>query len=447
MKTFAAFLLLVGLAGGGGYYYVQNYMAEPPASFRTATLRRGDLLATISATGTVQPEEVVDVGAQVAGRIIKLLVDYGSVVKKDTILAQIDESVYKAQRDQATASLMRAKADLKQSQAKLDLAREERRRAESLRPQRAIAETDYILAVSNDKSAVANVALCEAVIKQAEAALELAETNLGYTVIKSPVDGVIIARRVNVGQTVVASLNAPSLFLIAKDLRKMQIWAQVNEADIGRIKPGQAVRFTVDAFPREQFRGQVGQVRLNAQSTQNVVTYTVVVLTDNSDLRLLPYLTANLQFEVESRTGVLQAPNAALRWRPRAELIVPEARQAATPRPSAGWSKAGGGPPEGAAGGGRASGERRGGAGDRSATRHADRGRVWQIEGNLLRPVDVEVGLSDGSFTEIRSPELKEDMELAIGEARNDQPAGGETTNPFAPKLFRRSGGAPKGPQ
>ena len=172
--------------------------------------------------------------------------------------------------------------------------------------------------MANYKAAEANVAVGEATIQQNEAALEMAKTNLGYSTIKSPVDGVIIDRRVNIGQTVVASLNAPSLFLIAKDLRRMQVWASVNEADIGRIHPSMPVRFTVDAYPGEVFRGKVVQVRLNATMTQNVVTYTVVVTTDNSDGKLLPYLTANVNFELEQRDNVLLVPNAALRWKPRA---------------------------------------------------------------------------------------------------------------------------------
>jgi HlyD family secretion protein len=432
MKMLAAFLMVVGLVAGGGYYYVQYFTGEPPTSFRTATVKRADLLATISATGTVEPEEVVDVGAQVAGRITKILVDYGSTVKQNTVLAQIDDSVYKAQVNQAAAQLARARADLRLAQAKLEQAREEWKRAESLRPQKAIAETDFILALANYKSAEATAALSEATIQQNEAALELAQTNLGYTVIKSPVDGVIIARRVNVGQTVVASLNAPSLFLIAKDLRKMEIWAQVNEADIGRIKPGLPVRFTVDAFPKETFHGEVGQVRLNAQTTQNVVTYTVVVLTDNSDLRLLPYLTANLQFEVERRAGVLQVPNAALRWRPRASLIAPDARDAAvsTSGPRAHWGKSSG----------------RGG--EKASNDHAERGRIWRIDGDYVRPVEVEIGLTDGVSTEVRGRDVQEGLEVALGEVRNEPAdSGGDTTNPFAPKIFRRSTNAPKGPQ
>lgn len=414
-------LLVAGLSGGGWYYYQQYYAAEPPPNFRTVSLKRGDLDATISATGIVQPEEVVDVGAQVAGKITKLLVDYGSAVKDGTVLANIDDSIYKAQVDLSSAGLERAKADVKQAQAKLDQTREEWRRAEALLPQKAIAETDYILASANFKAADANVALCQAAIKQAEASLELAKTNLNYTVIKSPVEGVIVDRRVNVGQTVVASLNAPSLFLIAKDLRRIQIWASVNEADIGRIRPGLPVKFTVDAYPKEEFHGTVGQVRLNAKMDQNVVTYTVVVVTENKDLRLLPYLTANLQFEVEKHSGVLRVPNAALRWRPRPALVAPDAREAAAQSGKRGRGKPGGQPSE-----------------ERSAgSRSQDRGRIWLADGNFVRPLEVQVGASDGTLTEVSGRQLQDGMEIVVGEVRAEQAA--DTTNPFAPKLFRGS--------
>jgi HlyD family secretion protein len=307
MKTVLMVLVLLGAAAGGIYYYTTQVTVETATSFRTTTIKRGDLLSTITATGTVEPEEVVDVGAQVVGRVKSLgidpgdpeqkkTVDYGSVVQEDTILALIDDATYKAQVDLATASLQRANADLLQYQAKSLQTEQEWKRAQSLRPKGAIADTDFDLASANFKAAKANVAVGEAAIKQSEASLELAKTNLNYTVIKSPVRGVIVDRRVNIGQTVVSSMNAPSLFLIAKDLRRIQVWASVNEADIGRIHAELPVRFTVDAYPGEVFRGKVAQIRLNATMTQNVVTYTVVVVTDNLDGKLLPYLTANLQF-------------------------------------------------------------------------------------------------------------------------------------------------------
>ncbi len=297
-------------------------------------------------------------------------------------------------------------------QAHCDQAEQEWKRAESLRPTKAIADTDYDLAVANYKAAKANVAVGEATIKQNEAALELAKTNLDYTVIKSPVEGVIVDRRVNVGQTVVSSLNAPSLFLIAKDLRRIQVWASVNEADIGRIHVGMPVHFTVDAYPGETFRGKVAQIRLNATMTQNVVTYTVVVVTDNSDGQLLPYLTANLQFEIEQRSerpagaqhGVaLETPAAADRS-PRCgrRLRRRRSRQAAASR-----AAVAGQPPR------RDKPAKPGKERDESS-------RLWVPAEDFVRPLEVVVGPSDGSMTEISGEGVNEGMKVVIGEGHKD---------------------------
>ncbi len=537
MRAAIVFLLVLAVVGGGAAYYVTRVAADPPVSFRIVTAKRGDLVSTISATGTAEPEEVVDVGAQVVGRIKSLgldpgdpqkrkTIDYGSTVQEGTILALIDDVVYKAQVDQAKASYVRAQADLLQMQAKAQQTKAEWKRAESLRPTKAIADTDYDLAVANYKVAEANVSVGEAVIKQSESALALANANFDYTIIKSPVQGVIVDRRVNVGQTVVASLNAPSLFLIAKDLRRMQVWASVNEADIGRIKPGLPVRFTVDAYPGETFRGKVAQIRLNATMTQNVVTYTVVVEFDNSDLKILPYLTANLQFEIDQHKDVLLVPNAALRWKPRPELVAPDVREtvlAASSRKggksgkktsdetkSAGNAKSsdetkspGGavrgspdpvqGPTEGLqkpqrrpaveepAGSGdprraqdemkaaadakflaaakassevKAPGEAKGtkvrksrgeGNSETPVKEREDRGRLWVQDGDYVRPVNVRIGVTDGSQTEVSGPDVSEGMEVVAGELRKEDRAdGGDTTNPFMPKLFKGNRNQPK---
>ncbi|MBU4010954.1 MAG: efflux RND transporter periplasmic adaptor subunit, partial [Proteobacteria bacterium] len=318
-----------------------------PVSYRTEKVKRGELLVTISATGTIEPEEVIDVGAQVAGRILEFgkdknnkTIDYGSVIGEGTVLAQIDDSLYAADAAQAAAqvlqskaSLERARADIEQVKAKLYQAKRDWERAQKLGPSEALAETAYDAYKSNYETAVANLAVGQATIEQAvaavaqsEAAFKRAKRNLGYCTIKSPVKGVIIDRRVNIGQTVVASLNAPSLFLIAKDLKRMQVWVAVNEADIGKIHSGQKVSFTVDAFPGELFHGEVGKVRLNASMSQNVVTYTVEIITDNSNGRLLPYLTANVQFELNRLENVILVPNAALRWTPSSEQVDPKFR-------------------------------------------------------------------------------------------------------------------------
>jgi HlyD family secretion protein len=433
--------------------------------------------STISATGTVEPEEVVDVGAQVAGRIKTLgddprgvtearykgkTVDYRSPAVKGAILATIDDSVYRAQRDQAKATLEKAKADVLQAKAKLVQAKQEFDRAQRLReiqgnavsnalvvgskPLKAISDVDYDTAVANYEIAKANVSVCEEVVRQNDAILSMAEVNLGYTVIKSPVDGVIIDRRINVGQTVVASLNAPSLFLIARDLRKMQVWASVNEADIGRIRPDMAVHFTVDAFPGETFTGRVEQIRLNATMNQNVVTYTVIVAFANADQKVLPYLTANLHFEIERRTNVLLVPNSALRWRPRVEQVSPESRTLLTAGKSSGGKAAAGKQSENKAAKGGDSQEKTAKAApsDKPAKgSEAARSRIWVVDDAFVRPISVRVGVTDGTETEVWGEGLTPGMEVVVGEATKENAASDDTKNPFAPP---RIGGAKKTP-
>jgi len=430
LKRIFISLILLGGVGAGAAYYAWYPGHNSGARFRTAPIQRGDLLCTISATGTVEPEEVVDVGAQIMGRVVEFgrdpkdpskFVDYGSVVEEGTVLARIDPTPYEATLEQAEAALQRAKAELLQLEAKYEQAEKEWRRAETLRSKNAIAETDYDTIVANHKAAKANLEVGKANVRQQEAAVRVAKTNLGYTTIVSPVRGVILDRRVNIGQTVVASLNAPSLFLIAKDLRRMQVWASVNEADIGRVRVDMPVRFTVDAYPGELFHGKVSQIRLNATMTQNIVTYTVVITTDNKDGKLLPYLTANVQFEVAERKNVLLTPNAALRWKPQPTQI----------DPTIGSSS--------------------------SAAKHSqgqEQEVVWvEGGGGLVRPVEVQVGLTDGVMTEISGQEIQEGMLVIVGEettgSTREAPSGtasSETTNPFLPKLPKLRGAKPPPP-
>lgn len=440
-------LVMLAFVAGGTTWYFRRGNAQT-VSFRMAQVTRGDLLVSISATGTVEPEEVIDVGAQVAGQILSFgkdangkTVDYGSVVEAWTVLASIDDSLYladaaqaEAQVQSAKATLQRAKADLEQMKAKLDQAERDWQRAQKLGPSEALAQASYDAYKSAYETAKANVAVGEAAIlqaksslAQAEAVLQRAKRNLGYCTIKSPVKGVVIDRRVNIGQTVVASLNAPSLFLIAKDLTRMQVWVAVNEADIGKIHPGQAVIYTVDAFPGETFRGEVTKVRLNASMTQNVVTYTVEIMTDNSNGHLLPYLTANVQFELNRRNKVLLVPNAALQWKPSADQVAPRFREAFdNPAPRKEKS-------EGTQRPTPRSAEVSGGGGKR--------GILWVTEGAHVRPIRVRVGLTDGINTEVAGEGLTEGLEVVT--RLQMQPSGQtKTTNPFAPRIPRRSAGA-----
>jgi HlyD family secretion protein len=410
---------------------------------------RGNLLVSISATGTLQPEEVVDVGAQVAGQIVSFgkdaggkTIDYGSAVEAGMVLAQIDDSLYAAEAAQAgaqvqsgKAAVQRSEADLEQLKAKYHQAERDLARAQKLEPSGSLAESAYDAYKSAYETAKANVAVGEASILQAkasllqaEAVLRRAQRNLSYCTIKSPVKGVIVDRRVNIGQTVVASLNAPSLFLIAKDLTRMQVWVAVNEADIGKILPGQPVSFTVDAFPGESFRGQVGKVRLNASMTQNVVTYTVEIITDNASGRLLPYLTANVRFELSRRDDVFMVPNPGLRWKPSPELVAPEFRESVNNPVGR----------KGAAGGGQYAKAKPMGE---SSSGGGSRGMLWVAEGEYVRPIRVRSGLSDGANTEVEGENLSNGMKIVVGLDTNNNKDSVQTTNPFVPQIPRRGGG------
>jgi HlyD family secretion protein len=422
---------VAALLGGLGAWHLHGER-DPVAKLRTVPLKRTDLLATISATGTVEPEEVVDVGAQVAGQINAfgkdvngMPVDYGSVVDQGTVLAQIDDSLYTADVQQAEANLNSARANVVQSQARLNQARQDWERAQKLGPSEALAPSAYDQYKAGFEIAKANLAVAQAAVAQNQATLNRAQRNLGYCTIKSPVKGVIIDRRVNIGQTVVSSLNAPSLFLIAKDLKRIQVWVSVNEADIGHIHPGQEVTFTVDAFPGRVFHGQVGKVRLNASMTQNVVTYTVVVNTDNADGNLLPYLTANVQFITGQRENVLAAPNAALRWVPQADEIEPEFRQVADAGDGVGKPGSVSTPTGGAAG---------------------PQQTLWVAHGNFVRPVRVKTGLTDGTLTEVAGADLSEGMNVVVGElsSRVTTVAGGGAS-PFTPQFGRARSNAAQG--
>ena len=400
-------------------------------AYRTAELKRGDLLVTISATGTVEPEEVIDVGAQVAGRILSFgtdakgkPVDYGSAVEAGTVLARIDDSLYAADVAQVEAQLLSNKAGLQKAKADLNQAEQNWKRAQLLRSSEALSQSSFDSYESAQKTALAQVAVSEASIRQAEAALKRAQRNLSYCTITSPVKGIIIDRRVNTGQTVVASLNAPSLFLLAKDLTRIQVWVAVNEADIGRIHPGLPVTFTVDAFPNETFKGQVGKIRLNASMTQNVVTYTVEIATDNSDGRLLPYLTANVLFQLQQLTNVLQTPNAALRWNPPAKEGEAE----------------GGKKKEGMKEGKKPSAQ---GPGQAPASAKSS-GSLWVLdEDKKPRKIEVQTGASDGINTVVEGADLREGMQVITGMRMSeaDKNGGG---NPFTPNLTA-GGKKPKG--
>ena len=403
--------------GAGAWWW--HARGSSQLSYRTSVVKRGDVAATISASGTIEPVEVVDIGAQVAGLIKSFgtdingkTIDYGSVVDEGAVLARIDDSVYAADLLVARAGELSAVANVEQMKAKLDQAGAEWKRAQDLYANKLVAQVDYDTDKANYEVAKANVSVANADVVQAQASLEKAQRNLDFCTIKSPVKGVIIDRRVNIGQTVVSSLNAPSLFLIAKDLTRMQIWVSVNEADVGRIRPGTAVTFTCAAFPSRQFEGNVGQVRLNATMTQNIVIYTVVVNTDNPDNLLLPYLTANVNFVVRAETNTLMVPNEALRWSPSSLAgIAPEVR-----------SQIQADPPDSASAPGQGA--------------MNSKNVIWLKDGDYIRPIQVKAGITDGVSTAVAGADLPEGAEVVIGETAGS--ARTTARNPFLPTFIRR---------
>lgn len=447
MRLFSGFLrlvrkltvvvVIVGLVGGTAWaIYQMRVRGERTLRFRTESATRGRVAALINASGTVVPEEVVDVGAQVAGRITEFgpdlddsrkTIDYRSRVEQGTILARIDDALYAPEVGIARADLAvseaevdRLKADLEAARARADQATRDLQRARRGGGSVSSLELDAAAAAQETArvavpSAAAGLEKAKKAVGRSRAALDKAEKNLEYTVIRSPVKGVIIDRRVNIGQTVVASLNAPSLFLIAKDLRRMQVWASVNEADIGRIHVGMPAMFRVDTYPDEVFTGEVAQIRLNASMAQNVVTYTVVVNTDNDRLKLLPYLTANLQFRAAVREDALLVSNAALRYRPAPDRVHPDYRalyaELRRRKTSAHELKAGST------------------AVDHLAT-------VWLEDGGYLVPVQLLTGITDGAVTEVAElveGELNAGDPVITGEIQGEVVTG---SNPFAIKMW-----------
>jgi HlyD family secretion protein len=382
MKKIVAGVAIIAIIGIAFFFVVRNKDSAP--QFRTEKVARGDIVSTVTATGTVNAVTTVQVGTQVSGTIKQIFVDFNSSVKKGELIAQIDPALFEAQVAQQKANLVTAKANLAKAEVAVVDTKRTRDRNRELFAKNLIARSDLDTADTNYESAVAQVNANKALTQQAAAALATAETNLRYTRIISPVDGTVVSRNVDVGQTVAASFQTPTLFTIAQDLTKMQIDTNVDEADIGKVKDGQDVEFTVDAYPDVTFRGKVSQVRNAPISVQNVVTYDVVVKVDNPELKLKPGMTANVSIIVERKEGVLKVPNAAMRFRP-SEKVAGESRK----------TRAGG---------------QGGGVG------------VYVLAAGTPRRVAITPGISDGNFTEVNSGDLKEGQEViveAVGKQKN----------------------------
>jgi len=312
-------LVLVAVGVGAGVYTMRRNQPDPVVT--TQPLTRGDIVDSVGATGTLEAVETVDVGTQVSGVVQQLFADFNSIVRKGQVIAKLDPSLIQTQIEQQTANVIRAEADLERFKVGLADAQQKLDRAQQMAERNLIPRTELETAEVNVKSAEAQIRSSQAALTQARAQLNNQRVNLGYTTIVAPIDGIVISRNVDQGQTVAASMNAPTLFVIAADLTKMQVLANIDEADVGRMRPGQNVTFRVDAFPNDTFRGMVQQVRLQPAVVQNVVTYSTVISVPNPDLKLKPGMTANVNIEIARSTNVLRIPNAALRFRPTTDMF------------------------------------------------------------------------------------------------------------------------------
>jgi len=450
-KKVAIIVVLVAVAGG---FLIWNRTRAEGTSgekkYQTATVERGTVISTVTATGTASAVTTVQVGSQVSGVIAQLHADFNSPVQKGQLIAELDPTPFEAQVEQRRADV--AKAEIELRNAEINLKRQQRLAEEGLAPQ---AELDSATAVFDT---------AKAQIEQSRAALTQAETNLRYTKIRSPIDGVVADRQYDVGQTVAASFQAPTLFTIAQDLTKMQIQADVDQADIGRIEIGQHAMFTVDAYPEERFHGAITQIRLNATVNQNVVTYPVIIEVGNPDEKLRPNMTANVTIDVAKVEDVLRIPNAALRFKPELKSgaepaattsgeggQVAENRGPAAPPGGEGAQRQRPGRQEGqgqapprsyeremvAAGGQGGSGVERTGDMLSRMGKEGRRGRrnmqtVYLLEGTELKPVEIRTGITDGRFTQVVDGELAEGATIVTGTATS------KATNMSGPMGGRR---------
>jgi HlyD family secretion protein len=447
---------------------------QRPVRYATAQVSRGDVVEVVGATGTLQAVTTVQVGSQISGTIQNLNADFNSVVHKGQVIARLDPSSFDARVGQARANLVSARANAERSRSTVEDTRQKYERSKALAAEKLLPQSDLDTAKANYEGAVAQVKAADAAVSQAAAALNQAQVDLDHTVISAPIDGVVIGRNVDVGQTVAASFQAPVLFTIANDLSRMQVSASVDEADIGRVQPGEEVTFRVDAFPEQTFGGRVEQVRLQPTTVQNVVTYNAIISVENPGQKLKPGMTATVSIIVRRADDVLRVPATALRFRPEG-FDASSLRRADTgpPQAAAGGSPPAAAPPAAAQGPGGVGGFRRGGGEGAFAFRRGQGGggpptdeqrRAWMAmreqraaagggsgagivftldaKGEPL-PARVRLGVSDGQFVEVREG-LTEGDRVVTGidgdTARPSPRASGSpgAANPFQPQFQQR---------
>jgi HlyD family secretion protein len=407
MRSLLKWLLILLILGGGAglawpYAWQWWKARNTPEVFQSAA-ERGDIISVVNATGTVNPVLSIRVGSFVSGPVVKLHVDFNSRVKQQGLLAEIDPQIYEAVKARDEATLAVAEAEIGRTQAQLQQAVNDEKRAIGLREK----NHDYLSDSEMDKLRFARMGLeaqlrlAQAQARQAQANLQNSLTNLGYTKIRSPVDGVVLDRKIDEGQTLVAQFQVPDLFVVAPDLEKeIHVYASIDEADVGLIRKAQReqqpVFFTVDAYPDDLFEGRIFQLRMNPTTKENVVTYTVVVTTSNPELKLLPGMTAQLSFQVEQKQGVLKVPNAALRFYPQVALVRAEDRKLLEAAQEEDLESSGGDETTDARSAIQRTLDRQ------SGNRH----HVWIWEHDQLRAVEVTTGLNDYRFTEVRAGPL-----------------------------------------
>lgn len=423
--------LVAGAAVAAWQIHARVTRADPPPPYTDTEITRGDIVSQVTATGTLSPVVQVQVGSQVSGRVAELFADYNSEVEAGQVLVKLEPELFEGDVRSAKARLASANANLRKASASASAARSNYNRINGLGDSGIVSKAEIEAALASKKTADAQVTVAKSDVTQAEAALAQAETNLQYTTVKSPIDGVVVSRSIDVGQSVAASLSAPTLFVIAGDLRNMEVHTAVAESDVGQLAPGMKVSFTVDAFPDKTFDGVVKQVRYEAANVSNVVTYDAVVNVRNDKLELRPGMTANVDFITSEARDVLMVSNKALKFRP-----------ADAPRPDRSAWRNGATARNGAAG---ANGERAAASSEDRAAARASRGRVWVMRDGNPTMVRIQIGLTDGSNTEITGGELKEGDRVltgggpqAKGGAAAQRPAGGNSGN--------RGGGRRRGP-
>jgi HlyD family secretion protein len=431
VKKRVVWLVVLVLVVAGGWMYYASSRPQPTPTIATVPVTRGDVVETVDATGTLEAVTTVQVGTQVSGTIKALHADFNSRVRRGQVVAELEPSLFETQVEQARASLTRLEAEVRRAEVQLEDAQQKLKRARELATKELIATSDLEGAEVNARVADAALRGAQAQVVQARASLHQSEVNLGHTIITAPIDGIVISRNVDVGQTVAASMQAPTLFVIARDLRDMQVEASVAESDIGRIQSGQPVSFRVDAYPTDVFTGTVSRVRLQPVVEQNVVSYVTIIDVPNPDLRLKPGMTANVTVEIARAADVLRVPNSALRVRPSADVLAALGQQSKpTDRGEAPTS----------------------GAREHSMV-HANgvvssaqvNGEVWTLVDGHLARVPVRVGITDGTRTAISSRALAEGAEVVTSITGVAEAASATSTSPLLPSFRRRGTGATPG--